>query len=423
MEFTLGLATPADDADIRRLLAMNPIPGQITLTYEREPNYFLGCGTMGHFYQVVVARPQPSGELAGVVSRATRPLFVNGQIEEVGYLSQLRIDERFQGRWLTPQGFRFLRQLHADGRVSGYLASIIEGNEQATGILVKRPRRGYPTFRYICRLWTLALILRGPKPIPASTYEISRGSTAAPPSLPRRSVVTPSKTLRVEHRRDAERQGKRSNAGALERGENAGALERGKRENSSGLGEVITFLRQHGATKQFFPAYTEADFGDSPLTRGFNLEDFFLARRQGNLVGVIGLWDQSAYKQSVVQAYSGALGRLRPLYNLALRLIGAQPLPSPGEQIRFAYASFICTANNDPDIFDLLLRYVYNLAVERGYAYLMVGLTEDDPLLVVARRYLHLPYRSQLYTVCWDGENSWPGKLDHRIPYVEIAAL
>jgi hypothetical protein len=368
MKFTLGLATPADDADIRRLLATNPIPGQITLTYEREPNYFLGCGAMGHFHQVVVARHQPSGELAGVVSRATRPLFINGQVEEVGYLSQLRIDERFQGRWLTPQGFRYLRQLHTDGRVSGYLASIIEGNEQATGILVKRPRRGYPTFRHICRLWTLALILHSPKPIPASAYEISRGST-------------------------------------------------------TDLGEVITFLRQHGATKQFFPAYTEADFGDSPLTRGFNLEDFFLARRQGNLVGVIGLWDQSAYKQSVVQAYSGALGRLRPLYNLALRLIGAQPLPSPGEQIRFAYASFICIANNDPDIFDLLLRYVYNLAVERGYAYLMVGLTEDDPLLATARRYLHLPYRSQLYTVCWDEENSWPWKLDDRMPYIEIASL
>jgi hypothetical protein len=397
MEFILGLATPAaDDADIRRLLATNPIPGPITLTYEREPDYFLGCGTMGHFYQVVVARHQPSGELAGVVSRTTRPLFVNGQVEEVGYLSQLRIDERFQGRWLTPQGFRYLRQLHADGRVTSYLASIIEGNEQATGILVKRPRRGYPTFRHICRLWTLALILRSPKPIPASTYEISRGSTVDFGPNPKNSYPSSNKMDVDTLPFDSE---------------------------SSGLGKVIAFLRQHGAAKQFFPAYTEADFGDSPLTQDFNLEDFFLARYQGNLVGVIGLWDQSAYKQSVVQAYNGTLGRLRPLYNLGLRLIGAQPLPSPGEQIRFAYASFICIANNDSDIFDLLLRYIYNLATERGYAYLMVGLTENDPLLVVARRYLHLPYLSQLYTVCWDEGNNRLWKLDHRIPYVEIATL
>jgi hypothetical protein len=424
MEFTIELATPADDADIRRLLATNPIPGQITLTYEREPDYFLGCGTMGHFYQVVVARHQPGGELAGVVSRATRPLFVNGQVEEVGYLSQLRIDERFQGRWLMPQGFRFLRQLHAGGRVTGYLAAIIEDNEQATGILVKRPRRGYPTFRQICRLWTLALILRSPKSIPASTYEISRGSTANLGPNPKNSCPSSNKM-------DIDTLPFGSGSSGLGPNPKNSCPSSNKMDmdtlpfgsGSSGLGEIVAFLRQHGAARQFFPAYTEADFGDSPLTRDCKVKDFILARQQGELVGAIGLWDQSAYKQSVVQAYSGTLGRLRPLYNPGLRLIGAQPLPSPGEQIRFAYASFICIANNDPDIFDLLLRCVYNLATERGYAYLMVGLTENDPLLAVARRHFHIPYRSQLYIVCWDEENSWPWRLDNRIPYVEIAAL
>jgi hypothetical protein len=101
----------------------------------------------------------------------------------------------------------------------------------------------------------------------------------------------------------------------------------------------------------------------------------------------------------------------------------ARPLPSPGEQIRFAYASFICLANNDPDIFRVLLRHVYNLAVERGYAYLMIGLAEFDPLLDVARQYLHIPYRSRLYTACWPGEESFHQKLDYRLPYVEVATL
>jgi len=368
MEFMLELATPADDPDIRRLLAKNPIPGQISLTYEREPDYFLGCGTMGHFYQMVVARYRPCGELAGVVSRATRPLFVNGQVEEVGYLSQLRIDQKFQGRWLIPQGFRYLRQLHGDGRVKGYLASIIEGNEQATGLLVNRPRKGYPIFQEVCRLWTLAVIVRRPQRISASPCHISRGSAAD-------------------------------------------------------LSEIITFFQQHGATKQFFPAYTEADFSDNPLTRDFDIEDFFLARYQGRLVGVMGLWNQSAYKQSVVQGYSDAMARLKPLCNLGLRLIGAQPLLPPGEQIRFAYAGFICIAGNNPNVFGTLLQHVYNLAVARKFAYLMVGLTDDDPLLPVARRYWHIPYRSRIYAVCWEEDRPWLDHLDGRIPHIEIAAL
>ena len=37
---TLRLATPADEAFLRRLLRDNPMPGSISLTYEREPDYF-----------------------------------------------------------------------------------------------------------------------------------------------------------------------------------------------------------------------------------------------------------------------------------------------------------------------------------------------------------------------------------------------
>jgi hypothetical protein len=368
MEFIFELATPADDPAIRQLLANNPVPGRVTVTYEREPDYFLGCGTMGRFCQVLVARHQPSGEVAGVATRATRPLFVNGQVEEVGYIGQLRVDERFRGRWIVSGGFRFLHQLHADGRVAGYITTIIEGNAQAQGILVKRARRHFPVYREVERLCTLAIIVRRPKRTFSSHYEVCRGSKTE-------------------------------------------------------LQTIIAFIRQHGAAKQFFPAYSQDDFGDSPTTLGFQFHDFILAHRNGELVGVIGLWDQSSYKQSVVQTYNDSLRRFRPFYNFGARLAGVQPLPPPGQPIHFAYASFICVAENDPDIFRVLLRHLYNLAAERGYAYLMVGLSSRDPLLPVARRYGHISYYSRLYTVCWKNEEYFHEKLDDHIPYVEIAAL
>jgi hypothetical protein len=368
MDFITELATPADDPAIRRLLATNPVPGQITTTYEREPNYFLGCPTMGPFYQVLVGRHLPTGQITGLASLASRPRLVNGQVEAVGYLSQLRVDRHFQGQGLVSQGFRYLRQLHDDNRVRGYLATIIEGSDRATQILVAQPRPHFPRFRPAGRLWTLALVLRRAKPLPATPYQIERGAPAH-------------------------------------------------------LSEIVAFLREHGAAKQFFPAYRETDFIDQPGTRDFKPEDFILARRHGKLVGVIGLWDQSGYKQTVVHSYRGSLGRFRSVYNLTLRLLGAQPLPAPGQAINFAYASFICTAQNDPPIFDLLLRSVYNLAVDRGYAYLMVGLMEGDPLLAVARRYWHIPYHSRLYLVDWENEAGWADRLDGRPVYLELATL
>ncbi|HEX8682368.1 MAG TPA: hypothetical protein VF707_08650, partial [Ardenticatenaceae bacterium] len=197
-------------------------------------------------------------------------------------------------------------------------------------------------------------------------------------------------------------------------------VERGSPEQ---VGEIVAFLREHGRARQFFPAYTEADFADSPLTRGFHAGDFLVARRAGIIVGVVGLWDQSGYKQTVVQAYGGALGMARLLANVGIRLAGAQPLPAPGQPLRFAYASFICMADNDPEIFRVLLRRVYNLAAERGYAFLMVGFAASDPLLEVARRYVHVPYRSTLYVAGWEDGREFYEQLDQRPPYVEVASL
>ncbi len=372
MEFITDLATPTDDAAIRHLMATNPMPGDISLSYRREPNYFVGCGTMGHFYQVGVIRYQPTGEIAGLACRSTRPMFVNGQVEEVGYLSQLRVDHKFRGMGLVSQGFHHARQLHTDGRVKGYYCTIIEGNSQAVGLLVNRPRQHFPMFREMGHLQTLAIVLRKWKF--SSTWENSAGLKVRPGTL--------------------------------------GDLE-----------TIVALLNQHGAAKQFFPVYTVADFLDSSLTVGFKVENFMLAWRGPELVGVMGLWNQSTYKQSVVESYNGTLGTLRPLYNLALRLMGAQLLPAPGQAIRFAYGSFICTANNDPAIFELLLRHACSLATARNYAYLMISLMENDPLLAVARRYLHIPYHSRLYSACWDDAPTWHTHLDGRVPYLEGAAM
>ena len=368
MNFTFDLATQNDDPALRRLLAETPIPGLVTVTYEREPDYFLGCGVMGPLCQVLVARTQAGEELAGLASRSVRPLFINGRAEAVGYIGQLRVDRRFQGHWLVSKGFRFLRQLHADGRTSGYITTIIEGNVQAEGVLVKRARPNFPRYQPLDRLCTAAILLRRPRKISRSAYEVRSGCEQAVP-------------------------------------------------------EIVAFLNQYGAAKQFFPVFSQADFVDSPTTRDFRVEDFLLAYQAGRLVGVLGLWDQSAYKQTVVQAYNGLLGRLRPLYNFAGRFIGLRPLPPPGRAIPFAYAGFICLVDNDPAIFRVLLRRVYNLAAERGYAYLMIGLSERDPLLAEVRRYWHIPYYSRLYTVCWPDDLSFQQKLDDRLAYVEIATL
>ncbi|HZS07035.1 MAG TPA: hypothetical protein VFD58_19520 [Blastocatellia bacterium] len=370
MNFRIDLAGNNDDGAIRQLLASNAVPGRIAVTYEREPDYFRGCATMGSECQVLVARAGDNGSrrLAGVACRAVRSVFINGREEKLGYLGQLRVDADFRGRWLVSHGFSFLKRLHDDDPVPAYLVSLVEGNHEAAGVLINRRRKHFPAFHEIGGLFTLALMVGKLKP-----------------SLPSKAAIS--------------------------------------RASDSDLGEIISFLRQSGARRQFYPAWAEADFRSDGATPGFQIEDFFIARRDGELVGAVGLWDQSAYKQTVVRGYGGWMRAARPFYNAVAPLFDRPRLPAPGRKIRHAYAAFVCVADDDADTFRALLREVYSLAASRGHDYLLIGLEARDPLLTVAREYSHIAYPSRLYLASWDDGKEFYERLDRRVAHVEIATL
>src|SRR5438309_323772 len=85
-----AVATRADDEDIRRLLRENPMPGRISLSLEREPDYFTDTHLPEETKQAIIAREK--GRLVCVGHCAVRQRFVNGQPRRVGYLGGLRLD-------------------------------------------------------------------------------------------------------------------------------------------------------------------------------------------------------------------------------------------------------------------------------------------------------------------------------------------
>lgn len=363
MEFAFGVAGPEDDVELRKLLAETAMPGLITVTFEREPDYFLGCTTMGDPCQVLIARHVPDGELSGVLCRAIRRLWINGQVTSMGYVGQIRVAEKYRGRRLLKQWMPHIQAQHHDGRVRHYFGVISDENTISRSILMDKQYAGFPGATEVARIKTLGLILRRPKATVQASFKITRGT-------------------------------------------------------SDQLPQIAAFLQEHGPHKQLFPFYDASNL-TGPAMRGFELGDLAIAWQDGVIVGVVGLWDQGRYKQTVVQRYNGYLRWARPFYNLGSRVFGVQPLPAEGQYLASPYASMICIANNDPVIFRVLIREVYNTAAARQYPYLMVGLTEGDPLLEVAQEYAHITYQSRLYVGGWDE----PLALDDRVPYVEIATL
>ena len=364
MSIHIGLATPADDAHIRGLLRREPVPGRIAISFEREPEFSRGCATTGDNPTVLVARDLDTGIVAGVACRSEREVYVNGTPARLGYLGQLRIDRRYRGRWLVSRGVSLLKQLHDRDPLPGYLAAVTVDNREAEGILVRKGRNGFPAFHPVASYCTLAL--------PARRWPSVAGVMSA---------------------------------------------------TADDIPEIVRFLQTSGSRRQFFPVWNEARLISLTTRFGLRIEDVQIARRSGRIAGVIGLWDQSAYKQDVVRSYSGWLRLAVPLYNASASWHRRPRLPKIGERIPSGYAVFICIEQDASTVFDDLLAATLHRAAARGLDYVLMGLDERDPLFRVARGRPHIPYRSTIFLAEWPEGDHLHAQLDRRPSYVEIATL
>ena len=363
-DFEFRWATADDEPDIRSLAGSVAMPGSVVVRFAREPDYFLGTSIMGDPCDVLIARHRPDGQLAGIACRAEQRAYLNGEVAPLGYIGQIRIAPSYRGHWLVSLGAECVKEASPPGLF--YFGVIASENPRARQLLVgSRPPGGLHT-RHICGLTTCAILLR-----------------------PKRAQRTPGVDVLP-----------------------------GSGET---LAEIVAFLRLKGPRRQFFPAYSLEDFRGGSKLRGLRPEDILVARRENEVVGVMAVWDQAAYKQDFVDSYGPALQRLRPAYDLAARFLGARPLTPPGQAIHLAFAACICIGDDDPAVMQALLSSCLKNAYQRGKAYLMLGLCDDDPLLPVARRPLHIQYHSDLFAVSWSDEPV--RQLDGRIPYIEIATL
>jgi hypothetical protein len=371
---TFRLATHADNTALRRLLRENPMPGSISLTFEREPDYFTATGLDGTLSQTVVSIDEETGECQAMGTRSIRPVYLNGEVRDIGYLGHLRVDMRpGWGLSLARQfarSFGKFHELHGDGRVPFYLASVITDNVAARRLLTaKLP--GMPTAREYARMFTYA--------------------------------ISPRNVRRELHLSSGLR------------------LERGTPEH---IPEIAACLQRNGARHQFAPHWPAQELCTPALTPNLHPGDFILAMHGSRVVGCLAVWDQTPFKQTMVRGYSGKMARWRPLINLLARVIDVPYLPEINAAFPYCYASHLAIDDDDPHLFCRLLRAACNETVRRGFNYFMIGLSEANPLRpLLTRNYLHITYPSQLYLVAWEDGLDAAAQVDRRLPGLEIAVL
>ena len=362
--FEFALAQESDDDALRALLRQISMPGNITLSFQREPSFFLAELAGSAMSQVMICTDHHVGRIVGMGSRSIRSVYIDGRPAQVGYLSMLRGLPESRGNIALARGYRYLKELHADGAIPYYFTTILDDNTEAKTLLTSA-RAGLPVYKPVARLLTSLL--------PLTRNPVRKGGSEA--------------ASRVE---------------------------------KDQLPEAVAFLQQWNSRYQFAPLYTEQDMlGVSQLLPGFSWENLYVYREHGKVLGTLGIWDQQSLKQTVVTAYSRQMRLIRPLYNLLARMQSKPRLPQVGEDIRILYGAFV---SGNSSAFTSLLQRACAEWSGKGYDYLSLGFCEDSELSPIASRYAAQQLASTIYIVYWQDESITLPDLCKPV-HVEVATL
>jgi hypothetical protein len=357
-----ALATPADDANIRRLLRENPMPGQITLTLEREPDYFGDADLPGTEKSTIIANE--GGRVVCMGNCSIRERFVNGNRCRVGYLGGLRLDSQAYGRFdILRRGYEFFRELQVEKPADYYFTSIAADNAPARKFL-ERGLPGMPAYEFAGEFVTVLLPMK------------NRASVHTEPEA-----------------------------------------------NVQDFSELLDYFNKHGRDYQFAPRWSG---GELSTLQSLNLkaDDFRVMRNGGRINACAALWDQRAFKQTVIRGYPPWLAMARPAVNFAARIIGRPRLPAVGSVLAHAFISHLAVEPENPDAFIALVAKLRVFAAGRKIEFLTLGFAANDPRLTLLRRKFNgREYRSRIYVVRWPGLGGSASELDRRCLGPEVALL
>lgn len=298
-------------------------------------------------------------------SRSIRQRYVGGELTTVGYLSSLRLDERYRSLGLVARGFRYFRELDRDASVDFYITTIAAGNSTAKRTLLGG-RAGLPFYHSIGRFRTYVLSTHRCTFPQRSKWEIRKCS---PCSLP----------------------------------------------------DVVEFINSTGTQLELLPQVSSGDFMCSVGTfRDLRLEKLFLAYQGGHLQGVFGAWDQSRFKQTMIHRYPVWMKVLRPIFNGWSRLRGDPELPREGDTLDTVYGCLPVVRRNDPLCLQALLANYAKEYADKPQR-LLLGLDARSPLCN-ALKDASYTYDTEAYLVSWNREHL-PIVHQDRPFYLELGCL
>lgn len=321
-DYVIRNALPEDDKQLTALIGRNVNVKGTVLAFERKPSYLKATYALYEIPEPMVIEKKESGELIGMFNMGIRQTYINGVLKPLRYLAEFRcVNEKDMELALN--------------LIRVYLTNHLVNDEIYQSIILDET-----IFLDLFINSNNATSLEYYKTDGALTYTL----TGFKNSLPENSNLVVDQMQLID------------------------------------ISEVHRFIKHMADYYNFLPAY---DFNQlvaqTPYWQGITLEDFFIVRRNANIVGLFGLWNQQSFKQITVIHYDKMLSIVRPLYNYWAGLTKMLHLPQPGEKINHLMLHSILSNPYNIEIFDFMLRVALDKANARQHKAISFSLVKNDP--------------------------------------------
>ncbi len=193
----------------------------------------------------------------------------------------------------------------------------------------------------------------------------------------------------------------------------------GKEED---IGRIAELLDGEYRSRLFGPLMDEEHLRDLIDKRpDFGISNYWVAVRDDRIVGVCSAWDISSIRQIRVMAYRKHFKWVYRLYSLFGPLLGFPKLPKPGSPFKELIVNDFATEDRDPLILEILLRHVYNDARKKRYNLIQIGSYADDPMLSATKPFFTQSIYSHVIVGTSKEALLKDGHIDTSRPYVDIA--
>jgi len=180
--------------------------------------------------------------------------------------------------------------------------------------------------------------------------------------------------------------------------------------------EILEFLNKEGRKKDFFPIFKSLD-----QFSNLSINDFYILRKDNEIVSVAALWKQFGYRQYVVKKYNGIM-KFAKIFNPVLKGLGYIKLPKENETIKFPMLSFFISKDDNEEYYKVFLNNI-NPVIKEKYGMFVIGTIQSSYMNNIYKNLRNIHFDTRIYSINFIIGNGKEEKIDKDKLWLECALL